>query len=130
MAKFKMNEYSYHGDSLSSLENCMPFTRKTAGPSCAVKLKTLADPTRLEVIRILLPGPKAVGQINALLRIEQSLLSHHLKILRDAGLVTAARKGRGVQYRLLTPASGANAIELGCCRLSFESVRRSKSTTS
>jgi ArsR family transcriptional regulator len=72
-------------------------------------------------MRILLAGPESVGGINAVLGIEQSLLSHHLKVLRQAGLVTAARNGKGVQYRLVTSASAANVIELGCCQLSFVS---------
>jgi ArsR family transcriptional regulator len=107
----------------------MPGTRKAAASSCSLKLKVLADPTRLEVMRILLAGPRTVGGIKRVLRIEQSLLSHHLKILREAGLVAAARKGKGVQYRLMAPVYAANVIELGCCRLSFEGVHTSKSTS-
>lgn len=106
----------------------MPRTRKGAS-SCSVKLKTLADPTRLAVMRILLAGPRTVGGINAELGIEQSLLSHHLKVLREASLVSASRRGKGVQYCLVTPVSTANAIELGCCRLSFAGVTTSKRTT-
>jgi ArsR family transcriptional regulator len=107
----------------------MPGTRKSAASSCSVKLKTLADATRLEVMRILLAGPRTVGGINRVLRIEQSLLSHHLKVLREAGLVAASRKGKGVQYRLVTPVCAENVIELGCCRLSFEGMHTSKRTS-
>jgi hypothetical protein len=42
----------------------MPRKRKAATSSCSVKLKRLADPTRLEVMRILLAGPRTVGGIN------------------------------------------------------------------
>lgn len=92
------------------------------GFSCAGKLKVLADPTRLSVLEILMDGPKHVGAINAVLRIDQTLLSHHLKVLREAGLVETARDGRAVRYRLavgLASAQEDKAIDLGCCRLSF-----------
>jgi ArsR family transcriptional regulator len=90
---------------------------------CAEKLKVVADPTRLSVLEILLEGPKRVGEINALLGIEQTLLSHHLKVLREAGLVEAARAGKAVVYRLaqhVEVAHTGRALNLGCCRLSFD----------
>lgn len=89
---------------------------------CSAMLKALADETRLAVVRQLMAGPQQVGEINATLQIEQSLLSHHLRVLRDAGLVSAERVGKCVVYRLADGAfdqTSENAIELGCCRLSF-----------
>lgn len=92
--------------------------------SCASLLKVLADETRLVVVRMLMDGPKHVGEINEKLGLEQSLLSHHLKILRVAGLVIGERDGKAVLYSLapefMGPRSG-NAINLGCCLISFES---------
>lgn len=90
--------------------------------NCSAMLKALADETRLAVVRQLMAGPQQVGEINATLQIEQSLLSHHLRVLRDAGLVNAERVGKGVVYRLSEGALGRtseNSIDLGCCRLSF-----------
>src|SRR4051812_591151 len=91
--------------------------------TCAAKLKVLADPTRLAVLEALIEGPKHVGTLMDLLRVEQSLLSHHLQTLREAGLVEAQRDGKAVLYRL-APGVGArtsgSAINLGCCLLSFE----------
>ncbi|MFQ5741102.1 MAG: ArsR/SmtB family transcription factor [Acidobacteriota bacterium] len=90
---------------------------------CATKLKVLADTTRLAVIEILMEGPRHVGEINAVLHVDQSLLSHHLRVLRESGLVTATRDGKEVLYRL-TPGVEVTVsdkvINLGCCRLSFE----------
>lgn len=86
-------------------------------------LKVLADETRLAVVEQLLGGPKNVGQINERLGVEQSLLSHHLKVLREAGLVVSQRTGKAVLYRLAPEVEGARsgkAIHLGCCSLSFE----------
>jgi ArsR family transcriptional regulator len=91
--------------------------------ACADKLKVLADPTRLSVVEILMQGPKHVGAINELLGVEQTLLSHHLKVLREAGLVDAVRDGKAVEYRLAEGIAAARAgkgINLGCCRLSFD----------
>jgi DNA-binding transcriptional ArsR family regulator len=88
---------------------------------CAQKLKVLSDPTRLTVLELLLEGPLHVGEIGERLGIEQSLLSHHLKVLRKAGMVDAKRDGKAVLYSLapdLSPSGGAG-INLGCCELSF-----------
>lgn len=90
---------------------------------CAHQLKILADSTRLAVLQLLWSGPKHVGEMNAVLQIEQSLLSHHLKVLRDEGFITATRDGKAVLYQLesaVRSASSGRAIELGCCRLLFE----------
>ena len=94
-----------------------------ADVSCASLLKVLADETRLAVVRQLLDGPQHVGQINERLGVEQSLLSHHLKVLREAGLVVSERDGKAVLYRLAPRAEAARsgkAINLGCCLISFE----------
>ena len=90
---------------------------------CASRLKVLADETRLSVVRQLFDGPKHVGTINQAIGIDQSLLSHHLRVLRDAGLVEAERDGKAVLYRLAegVEVAGANeAVDLGCCQLSFD----------
>lgn len=89
---------------------------------CAGRLKVLSDGTRLEIVRALMRGPLHVGELNARLRIDQSLLSHHLKVLRDAGLVLPQRDGKGVLYRLkpdVALGSPRTGIDLGCCVLSF-----------
>ncbi|BAY30678.1 ArsR family transcriptional regulator [Nostoc carneum NIES-2107] len=90
---------------------------------CARQLKVLADTTRLSVLKILMEGPQHVGELNSVLKLEQSLLSHHLKILRDAGFVEARRDGKAVLYHFVSTHRQNNtgkAIDLGCCLLSFE----------
>lgn len=86
-------------------------------------LKVLSDETRLKVVRILMDGPRHVGEINEDLKIEQSLLSHHLGLLRKAGLVMAERDGKAVLYKLSPEAelrrAGAS-LNLGCCKISFD----------
>jgi ArsR family transcriptional regulator len=90
---------------------------------CVRKLKVLADTTRLAVLEILMEGPKHVGELNAVLSVEQSLLSHHLKVLRKEGFVRATRDGKAVLYSLAPAVYRTNAgraIDLGCCLLCFE----------
>ena len=89
---------------------------------CADKLKILADKTRLSVLKILMEEPKHVSEINAFLGLEQSLLSHHLKLLRKAGFVEAKRDGKSVLYYFIGNTNSAvenKQIDLGCCVLSF-----------
>ena len=66
--------------------------------SCADLLKVLADQTRLAVVEQLLDGPRHVGEINAALRLDPSLLSHHLRVLREAGLIGSQRRGTWIYY--------------------------------
>lgn len=95
----------------------------TSQADCSRKLKTLADSTRLAVLQLLMEQPLHVGEMNTVLGLDQSLLSHHLKVLREEGFVVATRDGKAVLYHLSTevqPAKGGRAIDLGCCLLSFE----------
>lgn len=95
---------------------------------CAQRLKVLAEPHRLAILKLLFTGPKYVREINASLPIEQSLLSHHLKVLRQEGFVESQRTGKVVQYQLVPnvrPALG-EGIDLGCCTLSFSASANSQ----
>lgn len=98
-------------------------TSNQADVSCASVLKVLADETRLAVVELLLDGPLHVGEINETLHVEQSLLSHHLKVLREASLVTSERNGKFVRYALSKQVQGqrrGRAIDLGCCLIAFD----------
>ncbi|NJM56790.1 MAG: winged helix-turn-helix transcriptional regulator [Synechococcales cyanobacterium RU_4_20] len=89
---------------------------------CVRRLKVLADQTRLEILRLLMESPKHVGELNTHLHLEQSLLSHHLKVLRQEGFVESTRDGKAVLYQLAPPCTTADmkALDLGCCILSFD----------
>jgi DNA-binding transcriptional ArsR family regulator len=97
--------------------------RKTAASSvCADKMKVLSDGTRLSVLEELLAGPKNVSELNSVIKIDQSLLSHHLKVLRDAGLVKTTRAGKAIRYEIAPEAKSQvadKALNLGCCQISF-----------
>ena len=93
---------------------------------CATRLAVLADPTRLAVIEVLLDGPRNVAEINKHVGIAQNLLSHHLRVLREAELVTACRAGKAVRYSLargVEIGKNHNALDLGCCSLTFRNVQ-------
>lgn len=53
----------------------------------AAVLKALADPNRLRIFKLLMQGDSCNGELNERLGLPPNLLSHHLRILREAGLV-------------------------------------------
>ncbi|WP_287371105.1 metalloregulator ArsR/SmtB family transcription factor [Oceanithermus sp.] len=66
--------------------------------------KALADPTRLRVLEVLSRGEHCVCEIQRHFEaLPQNLLSHHLRVLKEAGLVLAEKRGRWVHYRLNEP---------------------------
>ena len=68
--------------------------------SLARRLKTLADPTRLGIIDHLVQGPSTVTELARHFGIAQPTASNHVKLLRDAGLVTEVRSGSRRQLEL------------------------------
>jgi ArsR family transcriptional regulator len=91
---------------------------------CANLLRAVADPDRLRIIQCLRGGAKNVSEVAGLLGAEIVNVSHHLGVLRQAGLVLDDKQGRFVYYRLNpqffqpTPATDAtDYLNLGCCRI-------------
>ena len=66
--------------------------------------RALSVETRVRILFCLGSGPLCVGALAARLEITQSAVSQHLRILRDAGLVSPARHGYFVHYELNEPA--------------------------
>ncbi|MBE2178845.1 MAG: winged helix-turn-helix transcriptional regulator [Chthoniobacterales bacterium] len=64
---------------------------------------TLSDPARLRILHSLRTGPRSVGEIHRACRLKQANTSKHLRILREAGLVTARREGTSVRYAICEP---------------------------
>jgi DNA-binding transcriptional ArsR family regulator len=74
----------------------------------AARFKALADPTRVAVVnRLAAADEVCVCDFVAALDLAQPTISHHLKILRDAGLVEASRRGTWAYYRLVPEAIDA-----------------------
>ncbi len=85
--------------------------RALPGPAAlarvAERARALADPTRLNVLLALRAGDELCGcDLAWILGRSQALISHHLRALREAGLVSSRREARMVFYSL-TPVAGA-----------------------
>ncbi len=62
--------------------------------------KIFADPTRIRILELLTEKEKCVGEIAEILGVSQSAVSHQLKLLRLANVVSTEKKGQMVTYRL------------------------------
>lgn len=65
-------------------------------------IRALADPTRREILRMLRERDLAAGEIASRFEMTAPTVSHHLSVLKDAGLVQAVRNGRSVVYSIDT----------------------------
>ncbi len=62
--------------------------------------KALSDPTRLRIVRLLKQRELCVCELMFILDMEQSRVSHHMRVLRESGLAEDVREGRWIIYRL------------------------------
>lgn len=62
--------------------------------------KALADPTRRKILELLSRGDLSAGEIASHFAMAKPSVSHHLSILRDAGLITDERQGQSIIYHL------------------------------
>lgn len=88
----------------------------TAAAELAITLKALADPVRLQLFSTVAShagGEACVCDISADVEVSQPTVSHHLRVLRDAGLLTAQRRGSWVYYAVAPDALGSMAVLLG-----------------
>jgi ArsR family transcriptional regulator len=70
----------------------------------ALRFRALGDETRLHLLELLAEKERCVADLMELLGLGQSLVSHHLATLREAGLVTGRREGRWTFYAIVEPA--------------------------
>ena len=75
-------------------------------------LKAIADPSRLEILEILSPEIRCNCHLQEVLNLAPNLLSYHLKVLREAGLIEGTKRGRWVDYSLTTEARARIAAAL------------------
>jgi len=68
--------------------------------SVATTLQALATPSRLLILAHLQNGPSTVGDLTVAVGMEQSAVSHQLRLLRNLGLVEGERQGRHIVYSL------------------------------
>ena len=77
-----------------------PALREDKTFELADMFKMLGDPTRLRIVIATLEAPIAVSDIAERLGLSLSLVSHHLRLLRAARLVTPDRRGKQIFYRI------------------------------
>lgn len=65
---------------------------------CVTFCKALADETRQKILEMLLKGEMHVGDIVDAFPVSQPTISHHLNVLKQAGLVTSRKEGKQVFY--------------------------------
>jgi DNA-binding transcriptional ArsR family regulator len=88
-------------------------------------LAALAAPERLRIVRLLADGERNVTQISAAADIAPLNVSHHLTVLKTAGLIRSQKRGRFVWYGLrpgvleeaVTAGVPGEALNLGCCQI-------------
>jgi ArsR family transcriptional regulator len=75
--------------------------------------KALADPTRVAIVNRLGAHEVCVCDLTAEFELSQPTISHHLKVLREAGIVASRDEGNRAYYRLVPEAIGDLAAVLG-----------------
>lgn len=100
--------------------SCPPLLQSALGhdeaASLASALKTIADPARIRLLSLIqaqADGEACVCHLTEPLGLSQPTVSHHLKILHDAGLVERERRGSWVYYRVRPEALAALRDLLG-----------------
>lgn len=103
----------------ASSEQCCPASgklRARATRQYSALFRALGDETRLEIIGLLAAQGKelCVCELESHFALSQPTISHHLRILREAGVVSAERRGTWVYYALdaTLPARCASFLEL------------------
>lgn len=79
-------------------------------------LKAMADAKRMEIIIALMSGRMSVSQISVTVGASSSLVSHNLKIIKEAGIVESTKEGKEVKYSLVNPYVIRSILEM-CNRI-------------
>ncbi|MFY9887887.1 MAG: metalloregulator ArsR/SmtB family transcription factor [Streptosporangiaceae bacterium] len=108
-------------DSVNALACCPPLSAQALTQDQAEQivpmLKALADPVRLRLMSLVAsnPGGEAcVCDLNEAFDLSQPTISHHLKVLHDAGLVDRDKRGVWAYYRIRPQALSSLGALIGC----------------
>ena len=77
-----------------------PHTAAVEESRAVEQFKALGDPVRWAIIRELRVATRSARVLAQAVAVSPTLLSHHLKVLREAGLITGARRGRWIDYTI------------------------------
>ena len=86
-----------HGNTPENVIEQMPSALKLHAAADA--FKHLGDPSRLQILWLLCYCEECVTNIAAIVDMSAPAVSHHLRLLKNAGLITATRRGREMYYR-------------------------------
>ena len=103
---------------MTNSEGTRPGTSESDAPASGAEelqkvFKTLADPTRVRILRLLEQEELIVGELMDILGMAQSRVSRHLAVLREAGLLSDRRDGTFVSYSLILPEAGPWTVGRG-----------------
>ena len=105
---------------VQTLACCSPLTREPLNQDDAERiaplLKALADPARLRLLSLVAShegGEACVCDLNDAFELSQPTISHHLKVLHEAGLLDRDKRGIWVYYRARTEAMAALGTLIG-----------------
>jgi len=73
----------------------------TAEENQARFLRCIGEPTRLQILKLLTGGEKCVGELTTVLNKEQSLISHHLRALKECNIVKDRQEAQKVYYKIM-----------------------------
>jgi len=107
----------------------MPTAARPDSAQVASWFHALADETRVQIVELLSHKERCVCELEQVLEVAQSRLSFHLKVLKDAGLISDRREGRWMFYGLeretldriaaytksVKPGKHAGSCALACC---------------
>jgi len=92
-----------------------------ANATCANYLKALGDPIRLRIVKALQSGPLTVSDLAEFLALDIQKVSHHLRILFRADLLTLQKVGKFRYYELnstfVKKRHSNKSLDLGCCTI-------------
>jgi len=99
-----------------------------ADTECIHMLKALADETRWRIVRELLQKTLTVSELTERLEVNQYNVSKHLRILREAGIVTTEKEGKNLNCTVdpvlkQKITRNRNQLDLGCCTFRFDEER-------
>src|SRR3954462_12884245 len=88
------------GNLVSKFHPRGPMRDRLKSDECSKYLRALADGDRLKIVQCLQDGPMSVGEVTRRLAARMANVSHHLRLLRQAGVVERRKQGRFVIYAL------------------------------
>jgi ArsR family transcriptional regulator, arsenate/arsenite/antimonite-responsive transcriptional repressor len=100
---------------------CSPLTAESLtmeqAEQVAPLLKALADPVRLRLLSLIAShegGEACICELNDAFQLSQPTISHHMKVLHEAGLVDRDKRGVWVYYKIRSQALASLATLIGC----------------